>query len=349
VSRRLLLASLLLGGCIHDSLERCGDLLCPETAVCLAPDRCVQRDAIESCEGMPDGTSCDTLLFDGGCLDGICVAPGCGNRLVDATEVCDDGNTTDGDGCAADCGGLDRCPPIGTIPIFSEKLEQTVAQPCRGYVRAIDVDRAVASCTFGLGNDPALGPWDGPLVGITELPESATFDNPQIVPEGDEIWVRGNVQGVYTLYRSRLVGDTWSALSPIELAVPMPQNNMYGTPTRGPVRRTIAFDIGNQLLREYELDAAGTKLTQIGTYTVADIGTAFQQPGNLTDDGLRMVFNGPGFRQYFSDRPTLTARFGPARLILNYPSANGDTFMSSSCDRVYFSGLQSVFSVRQVP
>ena len=31
------------------------------------------------------------------------VAPVCGDALLDFVEACDDGNTIDGDGCAADC------------------------------------------------------------------------------------------------------------------------------------------------------------------------------------------------------------------------------------------------------
>jgi cysteine-rich repeat protein len=33
----------------------------------------------------------------------------CGNKLVDVGEACDDGNTKNGDGCRADCGGTEVC------------------------------------------------------------------------------------------------------------------------------------------------------------------------------------------------------------------------------------------------
>jgi cysteine-rich repeat protein len=36
-----------------------------------------------------------------------CTVPRCGDGIVDAGEVCDDGNTQGGDGCAADCKSLD--------------------------------------------------------------------------------------------------------------------------------------------------------------------------------------------------------------------------------------------------
>ena len=38
------------------------------------------------------------------------IPPGaCGDGRLDAKEACDDGNTRDGDGCRADCGGLEAC------------------------------------------------------------------------------------------------------------------------------------------------------------------------------------------------------------------------------------------------
>ena len=36
-----------------------------------------------------------------------CTAPRCGDGRLDGGEVCDDGNTTPGDGCAADCESTD--------------------------------------------------------------------------------------------------------------------------------------------------------------------------------------------------------------------------------------------------
>src|SRR5262249_53776738 len=35
-----------------------------------------------------------------------CTIPACGDGIVDGGEVCDDGNTVGGDGCAADCKSL---------------------------------------------------------------------------------------------------------------------------------------------------------------------------------------------------------------------------------------------------
>ncbi len=51
-----------------------------------------------SCLG---GEDCDDGLT---CVADVCVAPGCGDGTLDAaSEQCDDGNRTDGDGCQSDC------------------------------------------------------------------------------------------------------------------------------------------------------------------------------------------------------------------------------------------------------
>ena len=54
------------------------------------------------------------LCDDGNNLDNdgcntLCALPECGNSLVDASEGCDDGNVVGGDGCAADCAKLEVC------------------------------------------------------------------------------------------------------------------------------------------------------------------------------------------------------------------------------------------------
>lgn len=49
-----------------------------------------------------------SLAFSAGCAE---LTPGgqCGDGNVDLAEVCDDGNTTDGDGCSADCQSDETC------------------------------------------------------------------------------------------------------------------------------------------------------------------------------------------------------------------------------------------------
>lgn len=50
-----------------------------------------------------EGTPCNTDSGAGMCASGVCVAPGCGNGMLEAGEDCDDGNADYGDGCAPDC------------------------------------------------------------------------------------------------------------------------------------------------------------------------------------------------------------------------------------------------------
>ncbi|USN54812.1 MAG: hypothetical protein H6765_10200 [Candidatus Peribacteria bacterium] len=54
--------------------------------------------------------SCSTHLDcgPGTCVEGYCTCPSgcgeeCGNGLLSESEDCDDGNTTDGDGCSSTC------------------------------------------------------------------------------------------------------------------------------------------------------------------------------------------------------------------------------------------------------
>ncbi len=57
----------------------------------------VNPGTTEACNSMDD--NCDGAT-DEGCSESN---PACGDGTVDSSEECDDGNTTDGDGCSADC------------------------------------------------------------------------------------------------------------------------------------------------------------------------------------------------------------------------------------------------------
>ncbi|MDD4318746.1 MAG: hypothetical protein PHW10_00235 [Candidatus Peribacteraceae bacterium] len=77
----------------------CGNGSCDDGEVCAAdcPDEAYCEDGVDNDE---DGdTDCD----DSGCAaDSACI-PDCGNGSLDDVEECDDGNTSDYDGCSADC------------------------------------------------------------------------------------------------------------------------------------------------------------------------------------------------------------------------------------------------------
>jgi cysteine-rich repeat protein len=69
---------------------------------------------IAGCAGQPAATECTTGIT---CPDGtkcaavqaICITNDCGDGIVQTTEICDDGNILDGDGCAANCLSREQC------------------------------------------------------------------------------------------------------------------------------------------------------------------------------------------------------------------------------------------------
>jgi len=74
------------------------------TRDCTKLDPCVATacdDATHMC-GQPlgDGVVCGLGTV---CKSGVCTATVCGDNILDAGEICDDGNLIDGDGCDADC------------------------------------------------------------------------------------------------------------------------------------------------------------------------------------------------------------------------------------------------------
>ncbi|KYF92350.1 hypothetical protein BE20_11990 [Sorangium cellulosum] len=72
----------------------------------------------------------------------LCLAPGkrdlCGNGVVEGVEICDDGNTADGDGCSADC----QCGDAVVDPALEEVCDDGNAR---------DGDGCSADCRCGNG------------------------------------------------------------------------------------------------------------------------------------------------------------------------------------------------------
>src|SRR5262245_6701980 len=98
-----------LAGCLQTDLVPCGDQLCPAGKLCVADALCASPDQLTACEGALDGDTCTFAGGVGRCDRGVCVAAGCGNGVLEADEVCDDGNQTSGDGCRADCRKVEMC------------------------------------------------------------------------------------------------------------------------------------------------------------------------------------------------------------------------------------------------
>ncbi len=96
-----------------DATVPCCDGLTCQSGTCTDVNECAlgtdDCDANAACTNTPGSFTC--ACNEGYVGDGVtCVLPGCGNGFVEAPEeVCDDENQTAGDGCRADCKGLEVC------------------------------------------------------------------------------------------------------------------------------------------------------------------------------------------------------------------------------------------------
>jgi cysteine-rich repeat protein len=78
---------------------------------------CILAAAFAGCADTAKATMCETtgVICPSGmhcaAAEPVCIIDVnlCGNARVDPGEVCDDGNTKDGDGCSADCKSNETC------------------------------------------------------------------------------------------------------------------------------------------------------------------------------------------------------------------------------------------------
>jgi len=121
-----------LSACVRDQLVDCGDgRACPVDTVCVPRlELCVRPGQILACEGLDARARCDLDGADGTCHDGVCLAAACGNGLLDLDEVCDDGNLTAGDGCAATCTSDETCGNDVLDPLTLVGGVATVNEQC---------------------------------------------------------------------------------------------------------------------------------------------------------------------------------------------------------------------------
>ncbi|MBP6631690.1 MAG: hypothetical protein KA297_19795 [Kofleriaceae bacterium] len=135
-------------GCLAGGPTVCADgTVCPAEAVCLVGGGCASQAQDDAClDGAADGSTCEFPGVPAGvCRAGFCVAPRCGDGVVDAGngescdagtgngnqpdapcrldcepprcgdgvvdggEVCDDDNLVSGDGCSGDCASREVC------------------------------------------------------------------------------------------------------------------------------------------------------------------------------------------------------------------------------------------------
>jgi cysteine-rich repeat protein len=98
-------------GCLHPDVVLCANgLACPTGDRCDEAHRgCVVAEQLTACTALSEGADCTAGPVSGGCFDGVCLARGCGNRVVETGEMCDDGNQISGDACSGDCRSNELC------------------------------------------------------------------------------------------------------------------------------------------------------------------------------------------------------------------------------------------------
>ncbi len=185
---------LVLGGCVAPSMNACPTVDCPFDEVCDGHGGCAKQAALDVCRGMPDGAGCSYSDTPAGqCAGQLCLPVGCGNQFVTGTEVCDDGNTVNGDGCSADCLSTEACGNGIVDPAKGEQCDDA---------NAVDGDGCQASCKFprcgdgirddglneqcDVGNTNSLAP-NAPCRPNCQLPRcgDGVLDGGEVCDDGD--------------------------------------------------------------------------------------------------------------------------------------------------------------------
>jgi cysteine-rich repeat protein len=118
----------IAGGCVDANVVQCSDgTVCPSSlrcAVLSTGSRCVTVDRIDACEGKAEGEPCTAGDVPASCHADACLDDVCGNGLVDASEVCDDGNPVPGDECSLDCRSKNVCGNMITDTAVAEECDE---------------------------------------------------------------------------------------------------------------------------------------------------------------------------------------------------------------------------------
>lgn len=130
--------------CVHDDLVDCGEgISCPTGLHCvrdpvLPQTTCASTEQAAACEGHTNGDTCAVGLVTGTCFGGACLPGVCGDRIVDAAEACDDGNTIGSDGCSANCASTEKCGD-GIVDLVA-------GEQCDDGVRGVSGDGCSSRC-----------------------------------------------------------------------------------------------------------------------------------------------------------------------------------------------------------
>lgn len=142
----VVVAAVLLGGCIRAELVECSDgRMCPRGTACdVAHGLCVAPDQLTACDGLDEFAACQATGVEAGrCFAGVCLPGGCGNGLLEPEELCDDGNRDSGDGCSADCLSTEECGDGFVNTLLGEECDDGNKQSRDGCTNACTLEQPV--------------------------------------------------------------------------------------------------------------------------------------------------------------------------------------------------------------
>lgn len=254
--------------------------------------------------------------------------------------------------------GPDAMPVCGdpsVTPTFSTELHQVVFSNagCANF-QTSSIGLSFAICAPP--PDYILHFREGHVGDVSELAltrgdlDASTVFSASLTPEGNEIYaVVYDATAGFGVWRfERDAIGAW--IRKEQTTIPFGMSKRLSTVSRGPRRRLFVVTTNTQFV-EYEQDAGGT-WTNVGNYTASNFGVQVIFTMSLSADGLRLLGNalltsssGEATTVY-AYRASINDRFSAAMPVPTAP-ASSDLFMTEDCDRVYFSGLSSVFYARR--
>ena len=254
----------------------CGNGMVQAGEVCddgntVSGDGCSSTCMIES------GYKCLNGPAAGPCTSGGSgsVVPVCGNGIVQGTELCDDGNTTSGDGCNSTCqieigykclngpaaGPCTSGGPGSVIPVCGNSLVQA-GELCDDG-NAVSGDGCSATCQIESGYKCNVGPAAGPC--STGGPGSVIPICGNSIVQSGELCDDGNA----------VSGDGCSATCQIEIGYKCLNGPAAGPCTSGGAGSVIPV-CGNSLVQAGELCDDGNAVSGDGCSATCQIESGYQ-------------------------------------------------------------------------
>ncbi|HTR54449.1 MAG TPA: DUF4215 domain-containing protein [Kofleriaceae bacterium] len=301
--------ALACGGCLHDDLVACGNMVCPAGKACAPGGGCVDPDQLTACDGLQDGDPCTPASgAPGTCRGGVCVQF-CGDGIVEAGEQCDDGNSNPADGCDA-CVLTSWVPTVlaggnlgATMLALEDPHAATIDFAGRLYiadtigqrVRRVDTDGTMITIagTGVLGRGGDGGPATAAQLAYPTDVAVDGLGNAYIVDSVDSCIRRVDTDGTISTFAGVCgsIGDAASGAPAISPGLTTPSNL-----TLDPQGRIVIADTDNSKLRRVELDGTITTIAGTGgTGSTGDGGLATSAqiglPYDLAYDSAgRLVF-----------------------------------------------------------